>query len=56
VNMKLAAARAIADLGERSELVPDALDPIVHERVAEAVREAAERSGTARAELASPGL
>jgi malate dehydrogenase (oxaloacetate-decarboxylating) len=56
LEMKLAAARAIADLGERSELVPDPLDPIVHERVAEAVRAAAERSGAARPELAAPGL
>ncbi|HEV2771939.1 MAG TPA: malic enzyme-like NAD(P)-binding protein [Thermoleophilaceae bacterium] len=56
LEMKLAAARAIADLGERSELVPDPLDPIVHEQVAEAVREAAERSGAARPELAAPGL
>ncbi len=56
LGMKLAAARAIADLGEHSELVPDALDPTVHERVAEAVREAAERSGAARPELAVPDL
>ena len=56
LEMKLAAAWAIADLGERTELVPDALDPIVHERVAEAVRAAAERSGAARPELAAPGL
>ena len=54
--MKLAAAQAIADLGESTELIPDALDPVVHERVAEAVREAAERSGAARPELAAPGL
>ncbi len=56
LEMKLAAARAIADLGERAELVPNALDPIVHERVSEAVRAAAERSGAARPELAAPGL
>jgi malate dehydrogenase (oxaloacetate-decarboxylating) len=56
LEMKLAAARAIADLAERSELVPDALDPNVHEHVAEAVKYAAEQSGAARPELAPPGL
>ena len=56
LEMKLAAARAIADLAERSELVPDALDPKVHEQVAEAVREAAVCSGTARPDLAAPDL
>jgi malate dehydrogenase (oxaloacetate-decarboxylating) len=56
LEMKLAAARAIADLAEQSELVPDALDPSVYEHVAEAVKEAAERSGAARPELAPPGL
>ncbi len=56
LEMKLAAARAIADLAERSELVPDALDPSVHEHVAQAVREAAERSGAARPELSPPDL
>jgi malate dehydrogenase (oxaloacetate-decarboxylating) len=56
LEMKLAAARALADLAERSELVPDPLDPSVHEQVAEAVREAAERSGAARPELAPPEL
>ena len=39
--MKLAAARAIAELTEESELVPDVLDRSVHEHVAEAVRAAA---------------
>ena len=38
LDMKLAAARAIADLAEQSELVPDALDPKVHEHVADAVK------------------
>ena len=45
VGMKLAAARAIAGLTEQSELVPDALDPAVHARVAEAVAEAARVEG-----------
>jgi malate dehydrogenase (oxaloacetate-decarboxylating) len=39
--MKLAAAQAIAGLTERSELVPDVLDPTVHQQVAESVRAAA---------------
>ena len=45
--MKLAAAEAIADLTHESELVPDALDPNVHERVATAVRDAAIEGGAA---------
>ena len=40
-KMKLAAAWAIAGLTVESELVPDVLDPHVHECVANAVREAA---------------
>jgi malate dehydrogenase (oxaloacetate-decarboxylating) len=40
-RMKLAAARALADAGGEEELLPDPLDRSVHERVAEAVREAA---------------
>jgi len=56
LDMKLAAARAIADLAEQSELVPDALDSKVHEHVADAVKEAAERSGAARPDMAPPGL
>jgi len=47
LGMKLAAARTIADLTEESELVPDALDTTVHERVANAVRVAAQDSGIA---------
>jgi malate dehydrogenase (oxaloacetate-decarboxylating) len=39
--MKLAAAAAIADKTEESDLVPDVLDRSVHEHVAEAVRAAA---------------
>jgi malate dehydrogenase (oxaloacetate-decarboxylating) len=42
--MKLAAARALADQSGEGELLPDALDPSVHERVAAAVREAANGS------------
>jgi malate dehydrogenase (oxaloacetate-decarboxylating) len=56
LEMKLAAAGAIADLAPEDELVPDALDQHVHDAVARAVREAAERSGVARAELATAGL
>jgi len=56
VEMKLAAARAIAELAEDDELVPDALDQHVHDAVAKAVREAAERTGLGRPELAAAGL
>jgi malate dehydrogenase (oxaloacetate-decarboxylating) len=56
VEMKLAAARAIADLAEGDELVPDALDQRVHDSVADAVHDAAKRSGAARPELAAVGL
>jgi malate dehydrogenase (oxaloacetate-decarboxylating) len=56
VEMKLAAARAIAEMAEGDELVPDALDQGVHDTVAQAVQEAAERSGAARPELAATGL
>jgi malate dehydrogenase (oxaloacetate-decarboxylating) len=56
VEMKLAAARAIADLTRGEELVPNALDRSVHEAVALAVKEAAETSGIARPELATAGL
>ena len=56
VEMKLAAARAIADLASGDELVPDALDQRVHDAVAKAVREAAERTGVSRPELAAAGL
>ena len=37
-EMLLAAAEAIADAAAEDELVPDALDPAVHEAVAAAVR------------------
>jgi malate dehydrogenase (oxaloacetate-decarboxylating) len=56
LEMKLAAARAIADLATGDELVPDALNQRVHDAVAKAVREAAEESGVARPELATAGL
>jgi malate dehydrogenase (oxaloacetate-decarboxylating) len=56
VEMKLAAARAIADLAGPGELVPDVLDRHVHDVVADAVREAAKRSGAARPEMSAVGL
>ena len=56
LQMKLAAAQAIADLTQESELVPDALDPNVHERVSAAVRDAAVESGAARFDRAPAGL
>ena len=56
LEMKLAAAEAIADLTHESELVPDALDPHVHERVATAVRDAAIESGAAQMHKAPAGL
>ena len=56
LEMKLAAARAIAGLSVEAELVPDVLDPAVHETVAEAVREAAVASGVAHPERAPARL
>jgi malate dehydrogenase (oxaloacetate-decarboxylating) len=56
LEMKLAAARAIAELSEAAELVPDVLDPHVHGHVADAVLEAAIRSGVAHPERAPTGL
>jgi malate dehydrogenase (oxaloacetate-decarboxylating) len=56
LEMKLAAARTIADLAGEDELVPDALDQHVHDAVAQGVLQAAERSGAARPERASVGL
>jgi malate dehydrogenase (oxaloacetate-decarboxylating) len=56
VEMKLAAARAIADLASDGELVPNALDRSVHDAVADAVKDAAEKSGVARPEFATAGL
>jgi malate dehydrogenase (oxaloacetate-decarboxylating) len=56
LEMKLAAARAIAGLTAKAELVPDVLDPAVHETVAKAVRDAAVASGIAHPERAPAGL
>ncbi len=56
LGMKLAAANAIADLTQQSELVPDALDPEVHERVSTAVRDAAIEDGAAHMDKAPTGL
>ncbi|MEA2448108.1 MAG: hypothetical protein QOG63_40 [Thermoleophilaceae bacterium] len=56
-EMKLAAAWAIAGLSiESHQLVPDALDPDVHEHVAEAVCKAAIDCGAGREGMAPPGL
>ena len=55
-GMKLAAAQAIAALSGEAELVPDALDPEVHARVAAAVAEAARAEGLARPERVPAGL
>ena len=47
-RMKLAAARVLAELSGEDRMLPDALDREVHERVAEAVRDAApQREGAA---------
>ena len=56
VEMKLAAAQAIAELARDRELVPNALDQKVHDAVANAVREAAFSSGIARPEHATTEL
>ncbi|MBV8948574.1 MAG: NAD-dependent malic enzyme [Solirubrobacterales bacterium] len=56
VEMKLAAAQAIAGLARDRELVPNALDQSVHDAVANAVREAAISSGIARPEHATTDL
>jgi malate dehydrogenase (oxaloacetate-decarboxylating) len=56
VEMKLAAARAIADLADGGELVPNALDQRVHDAVAEAVKTAAVDSGIARPDHATNEL
>ncbi len=56
LQMKLAAADAIADLTADADLVPDALDPKVHERVATAVKNAAIQSGVAHLDRAPAGL
>ncbi|HWK16270.1 MAG TPA: NAD(P)-dependent oxidoreductase [Solirubrobacteraceae bacterium] len=56
LEMKLAAAQVLADLAEGEELVPDVLVQEVHDAVARAVMEAAERSGVARPEMVAVGL
>jgi malate dehydrogenase (oxaloacetate-decarboxylating) len=55
-GMKLAAARAIARLTRKSELVPDPLDRAVHRDVAKAVADAARQEGLARPDRVPPGL
>jgi malate dehydrogenase (oxaloacetate-decarboxylating) len=55
-EMKIAAAEVIAELTAESDLVPDALDPSVHHRVAHAVRDAAVESGVARLDMAPKAL
>src|SRR5215203_4782649 len=56
LRMKLAAAEAIASFDADSGLVPNALDPNVHEQVAEAVKQAAIESGVAHLDRAPVGL
>jgi malate dehydrogenase (oxaloacetate-decarboxylating) len=56
LGMKLAAARALASLSHPPELVPDPLDRAVHEKVAQAVIEAATATGVAHPERAPSGL
>ena len=56
LEMRLAAARRIAELTVESELVPDVLDPEVHRSIALAVCDAAVASGVARLERAPVGL
>ena len=56
VKMKLAAAETLAKLATEPDLVPETLDPSVHEQVAEAVREVAVESGVARHDRAPMGL
>jgi malic enzyme len=56
LEMKLAAARAIAGLAKGDEIVPDPLDQKVHDAVARAVREASDRSGVSRPEMATAAV
>jgi malate dehydrogenase (oxaloacetate-decarboxylating) len=56
LEMKRAAAWALAGLTVESELVPDVLDRAVHESVAQAVRQAAIGSGVADPDRASQQL
>jgi malate dehydrogenase (oxaloacetate-decarboxylating) len=54
LEMKRAAAWALAGLTVESELVPDVLDPTVHASVADAVRQAAIDSGVADLDRIAP--
>jgi malate dehydrogenase (oxaloacetate-decarboxylating) len=56
VKMKLAAAETLAQLTTGSDLVPETLDSNVHERVADAVRDAAVESNVAHLDRAPMGL
>jgi malate dehydrogenase (oxaloacetate-decarboxylating) len=56
VQMKRAAAWTLAGLTVESELVPDVLDPAVHDAVAAAVRQAAIESGVANLEAVPADL
>jgi malate dehydrogenase (oxaloacetate-decarboxylating) len=56
LEMKLAAALAIADHAAEGELVPNPLDQAAHDSVAAAVADAARRSGVARPEVAVEDL
>jgi malate dehydrogenase (oxaloacetate-decarboxylating) len=56
LEMKLAAARAIAELAQEGEIVPDALNPDVHAAVAREVEAAARKSGVSREELDSQSV
>jgi malate dehydrogenase (oxaloacetate-decarboxylating) len=56
LEMKLSAARAIAELATGDEIVPDPLDQKVHDAVARAVREASDRSGVSRPEMATAAV
>ncbi|MBA2430107.1 MAG: NAD-dependent malic enzyme, partial [Thermoleophilaceae bacterium] len=53
-EMKLAAARRIAELASESELMPNALSREVHAAVTAAVRAAAVESGVGRPEQTPP--
>ena len=56
LEMKLAAALAIADHAAEGELVPNPLDQAAHDSVAAAVADAARRSGVARPDVAVEDL
>jgi len=56
VEMKLAAAEAIASLAVDDDLVPKVLDLNVHEQVSNAVRDAAIESGVAHLDRAPMGM